>query len=779
MSELIFKIYAPKYWDKNISVVPVIPGTKQGIKAWGNYNNNLPKQDTRDQWVEKCSDHGIALSMGFEVVPGNFLIGLDIDHDAYVSVLERAFGQTICGKKGRKGITAFFRCPERLKKLFFPKSGDRILDILGTGSICVIPPSVHPDTRIPYEWVGQNLLDIDFMELPTITKVEIEMFGAILNAPEHIQIMTGESTHDEVLRLTAKLVKVSQDADLIEKMISAFFPNNYRGNSLKEIRGMIESAIENGFAVPSLFSKSYDPGFIGPKPMGYTQRQEYIFYHQQKRLIVSLTPNQLITPASIIDLASTEFWSTVCPKVDKDGRATGNFQPQAIADLLMRSCKEVGPFDTSNIYGSGIYLENGKVIQNIRGEVPVSSIGRTYVRFQDLAEYNGLPICPKNVFGFFKQFWWEDPYMAELAMGWTVLGPICGALEWRTHIVISGQAGTGKTTLLKGISSLCSPLGLNLQGATTEAGIRQSLQADSRAVTLDEFETDHGINSTRKVMRLIRSSSAADTRIVKGSVDGKAIYYEVRSAFALGAVYQLPLEPADKTRIIELSLRQHASDQKDRENIIAIFQEFESMKGAWPNFVIGKVDHILSSISKFQTLMPAINIRHAQNISNLFGAFYAAIYDQLDLAEIRKFIDDRMELIQKLSAAHEDSDPERCLDIILAIKVDRDFTVRSLVAQSYKDERTWDQANSNLSAYGLKILPDGLAIANQSQSLRKSFQGTVFEHEGWSRALGRLHGAAKGENHRTRFQTGNPVRYTLIPYDLINLERGDPLQDRF
>jgi len=65
---------------------------------------------------------------------------------------------------------------------------------------------------------------------------------------EHTQqLFAGTETHDPTLRLVAQSVQFTDDENYITSIVSAALPTNYGGNTLVELPGMIESAIEKGF----------------------------------------------------------------------------------------------------------------------------------------------------------------------------------------------------------------------------------------------------------------------------------------------------------------------------------------------------------------------------------------------------------------------------------------------------------------------------------------------------------------------------------------------------
>ena len=44
--------------------------------------------------------------------------------------------------------------------------GDKVAECLFVKKLCVIPPTIHPDTGQAYRWIGTPLHEIDFNELP-------------------------------------------------------------------------------------------------------------------------------------------------------------------------------------------------------------------------------------------------------------------------------------------------------------------------------------------------------------------------------------------------------------------------------------------------------------------------------------------------------------------------------------------------------------------------------------------------------------------------------------
>jgi hypothetical protein len=83
---------------------------------------------------------------------------IDIDHEAAIELIKDFLPRTPCVKKGARGITLMYSQsasdPILRTRIFKNQSDDGvILEVLANGRQTVIPPSIHPDTKRPYEWV--------------------------------------------------------------------------------------------------------------------------------------------------------------------------------------------------------------------------------------------------------------------------------------------------------------------------------------------------------------------------------------------------------------------------------------------------------------------------------------------------------------------------------------------------------------------------------------------------------------------------------------------------
>jgi len=146
------------YFEAGFNVTPLVG--KRPI--WPNWNkSNLC--DTRQREME---NKNIGLICG--KTSGVTVLDIDIKDEEKVREIQKLLPPLLCGKKSARGINYFFQYNG--KESF--KIGE--IDILSDGRQTVLPPSIHPDTNKPYEWLGTCLLDLDVDDLPILTDEIIE-----------------------------------------------------------------------------------------------------------------------------------------------------------------------------------------------------------------------------------------------------------------------------------------------------------------------------------------------------------------------------------------------------------------------------------------------------------------------------------------------------------------------------------------------------------------------------------------------------------------------------
>src|SRR5262249_41003695 len=92
---------------------------------------------------------------------GSGLVGADCDTEEAAQKFLTVFPGSPVVKRGQKGFTAFYRADFDVpSENWYDENGNKVIEILSAGRQTVIPPSIHPDTKTPYEWVnGHSLYD--------------------------------------------------------------------------------------------------------------------------------------------------------------------------------------------------------------------------------------------------------------------------------------------------------------------------------------------------------------------------------------------------------------------------------------------------------------------------------------------------------------------------------------------------------------------------------------------------------------------------------------------
>ena len=250
-------LVAEKMWDVGLSAVPFKVTKSGGIvgpKGWTKFCDNPPNRAEQLKFTKLLGGEFNALQVICgRVFEGKRLVCIDVDDDRLLRPIEAILGKTVSGRFGSKGIGIFawvdagenaFKTKIQLK-LFDGALG---VELLTRSCGTFIPPSIHRKTGEPYQWVGEELSG-SLDDLPTIDPANWGLLEAIAGAEETLSLQARESTHDSVVELSKKLVRVSSDDEQLISIIQSLFPSDYDGtnNADREIRRALVWVREKGF----------------------------------------------------------------------------------------------------------------------------------------------------------------------------------------------------------------------------------------------------------------------------------------------------------------------------------------------------------------------------------------------------------------------------------------------------------------------------------------------------------------------------------------------------
>ena len=510
----------------------------------------------------------------------------------------------------------------------------------------------------------------------------------------------------------------------------------------------------------------YDPGDIGPLVLGYAG-SEFIFRNQQTQEVVRKSSMQLSIPSGLLELAPKKFWETYFPRLNKDGVSTGAVDWLGACDGLIQACRAKGAIEISSIRGIGVWNEKSRIVINLGGEtIESSKFVYTSPKRIQLIRSN---VSTDAILAFLRQPHWTTENAAELLLGWAFSSVLCGTLTWRPHAGVTGAAQAGKSTVLRGIGYILSPLAIIKEGISTEAGIRQSIGYDARPVILDELEPESASDRGRvaRIVKLMRSSSSAVGTVARGTPEGKAINFATHAMFLIGAINLYRISAADTSRLVKFELEQHESQLKRRgsSDILQLLHALEEMGPSFCQLAIDHAADVIESISLIHRALPVVQERQADNMATLIAGYWVAQNRRRIMpVEVNAFVDQFANAVAEQKEGVELDDATECLNVLLGTSVfvtqestnddGNTFTSKetmplgAVIANAYSsgsESGTWISA---MDQHGIKLEENGFVVANSHPGLDRLFRGSRWEGKLWGSALGRLEDARRVPQRR-------------------------------
>lgn len=147
---MIFANNAPIYWENGLNVIPLITGQKYPEeKGWQRWCRETIPGVLKETWLQQQANGNMGLALGS--ASGVVVIDIDTTDSNLIDLIRRILPKSPWEKRGAKGVTLAFKDTGgrtfRIKGL----DGKTIVEHLAEGTQTVLPPSIHPDTKRPYE----------------------------------------------------------------------------------------------------------------------------------------------------------------------------------------------------------------------------------------------------------------------------------------------------------------------------------------------------------------------------------------------------------------------------------------------------------------------------------------------------------------------------------------------------------------------------------------------------------------------------------------------------
>lgn len=614
----------------------------------------------------------------------------------------------------------------------------------------------------------------------------------------------------EMLRPSAKLLRMVQNPtdapkhwDLADADWTPEFAKEYANTNMVEVaERMPEPPQEYDYELPPLPNEEFEY-LEAPETepvhfrfLGFTNHGgslSHNFYSHASRTVISLSPSGM-SKHNLLELAPLNWWEENFPGARK------GVNTEAAANWLIHNSMIKGVFSDKYIRGRGAWIDKDNVVIHTGEKLIVNSNvvdmknfeSRFIYEFSEPLGFNTYDPLPtteaSKLIDILELLNWDREINSYLLAGWCIVAPICGALNWRPHIWLTGAAGTGKSWVFKNIvRRLMGETVLAVQGETSEAGLRQMLGHDALPVVFDEAEGEdrRAQDRMQSVMALMRAASADDGGIMaKGSSSGTAKTYRIRSCFAFASIAVQVHQQSDRTRVTMLGLRKATDADKDLRwrHLNSLYQD--TITEEYVRRLQARTVHLLPTIiENARTFANAAAAELGeQRVGDQLGALLAGAYSLRSKTKIT--YTDAITWIRSKDWS-EEKGLDRTRDEIALLQFILDQIVR-VEASSTTLERSVSElaaiatyrvtdayimaqgAQEKLKRMGIKIESNGaldrfddlLVISNSADWIKKTLRETAWA-KNHNKILLRIEGAKAIDS--TRFGPGMMTRAVGVP----------------
>lgn len=498
--------------------------------------------------------------------------------------------------------------------------------------------------------------------------------------------------------------------------------------------------------------------------LGFKEK-EYFFTSSENQQIVAISS---FSKSDFLNLMPIDYWETLFP-----GSGQTRIAWDDASSNLMEKARAKGIFQSQNIRGAGVWEDGGRVVVNMGDHLIVDGrqcgLGEIKSRYfytlgTKLPRLHPHPLTVEECQVVLKScylFRWKRIDFGFLLAGAMVTTRVCGALPVRPHVWLTGEKGSGKTTLFNRLIHplIGEPL-IFAGGNTTEAGLRQEVSANAVPVLFDEFENNgqKSAESIQSVLDLMRLSwSETQASIIKGSATGVASTYRARFAAIVTSIRQVSMSDADRSRFATLELDPHGSDEAHWAELDAMLLKITPEIGS--RLFARTIQKLPILILNFKAMKAALNRR---NPGQRFGDQYGMLLGGMALLTQDEPLNAAQadEIASQITLEEEReesavSDHQNALESLLTWKMTyesdtgrREDLVGDLI-QICLNSSTHCAAGKALNLIGIAVHTDGVDIASGNHAeLAKVFRGTQW-NKSWANALLRLTGSKRDIGRQT------------------------------
>lgn len=522
------------------------------------------------------------------------------------------------------------------------------------------------------------------------------------------------------------------------------------------------------------------------RPLGHN-RGVYYFFPRATGQIMEFSATGLGRAQNLYQLAPRSFWEAMYAPEEKMGAIVD----YASADLI-RLCQQKGIFSLEDVRGVGVWKERSGALLVNCGDVIVGEGVRmhpsqfdgeyVYEAGKKIIDLDNMPLENKDAARFrdiCKSLTWKDNQSGDLLAGWIVTSAVGGCLLWRSHIFVTGQKSSGKSTVMdKIISAALRGIALKLDGGTTEPKVRMDIGASSRPFIMDEAEAESQKAKTQMegILEYFRKANSGGKL---GNANGT---YNARSAACFGGINPPVSQGADMDRWTLLELTPNKSGTRDQDYKELLEEIREVVTDDFPDRLLARtvanLDTLLYNIDVFVDVFS--KKLGSKRAGDQIGTLVAGSHS---LVSTRKVTFDFVEEW----VARQDwdfgeltgggSDAETLVSAIMASRIrwdaegmGRESSIGELIWRSCTPQALGHaDAVKGLGGVGIKVEDDRILISNSSRPLQGLLRDTPWSSM-WKRTLGDYEGADNADGKVVYFAPGLRTRATSIPISALGMD---------
>jgi energy-coupling factor transporter ATP-binding protein EcfA2 len=445
---------------------------------------------------------------------------------------------------------------------------------------------------------------------------------------------------------------------------------------------------------------------------------------------------------------------------DKTGKPK-SWAPDKVAESLIRACDAEGPFAGPEcLRGNGawrgeddallVHLGN-TIWNNAVRERPGKRDRHIYVRRPartppaEARQPAGADGPAAELEKLLRCWAWRRQELDPLLMlGAACAAWLCGALDARPQIWLTGERGSGKSTLIKHLLAQVLHQGESciVTDDPTPAGIKARLQQDSLALFYDEAEPSEDNTRLNAVIELARSAFSGGSALRSTESHG-TVAHTIRFAGFYSSILRPPLRTQDLSRICHLMLRKNTSGRAPRlarEELWTLGRRLHRrMVDQWPEFQ--------TRLATWREAVMAVGLdgRGADLYGTLLAAADVALHDDPPDSDTLAELATQVAEATRSDRAEEEPEWSRCLGHLCTMQAPQwrsgmQHEIGSLIAIAAGRKMLRDTENAELrrptahemadagralGALGLRVVP---LLDDTGRQVRDPKTGDVVAH---------------------------------------------------